>query len=88
MAKLTRRKLLCATAPLAVAAPLGAKLTLGGEAAAVERVAVAPCPAWSWPAASASRPKANVTPSGAAASGAVAHSNRRRVSLGTPKLYL
>src|SRR5688572_11151844 len=34
MAKLTRRKLLCATAPLAVAAPLGAKLTLGGEAAA------------------------------------------------------
>ena len=36
MAKLTRRKLLCATAPLAAAAPLGAKLTLGGEAAAAE----------------------------------------------------
>jgi FtsP/CotA-like multicopper oxidase with cupredoxin domain len=33
MAKLTRRKLLCATAPLA-AAPLGAKLVLGGEAEA------------------------------------------------------
>ena len=34
MAKLTRRKLLCATAPLAVAAPLGAKIVLGGEAEA------------------------------------------------------
>ena len=33
MAKLTRRKLLCATAPLA-AAPLGAKIVLGGEAEA------------------------------------------------------
>ena len=31
MAKLTRRRLLCATAPLA-AAPLGVKLALGGEA--------------------------------------------------------
>ena len=34
MAKLTRRKLLCATAPLAAAAPLGARLALGGEPAA------------------------------------------------------
>ena len=34
MPKLTRRKLLCATAPLAAAAPLGAKLALGGEAEA------------------------------------------------------
>jgi hypothetical protein len=33
MAKLTRRRLLCATAPLA-AAPLGVKLALGGEAEA------------------------------------------------------
>ena len=31
MAKLTRRRLLCATAPLA-AAPLGVKLALGAEA--------------------------------------------------------
>ena len=33
MAKLTRRRLLCATAPLA-AAPLGVKLALGGQAEA------------------------------------------------------
>src|SRR5262245_24995216 len=33
MPKLTRRRLLCATAPLA-AAPLGAKLVFGGEAEA------------------------------------------------------
>ena len=34
MPKLTRRKLLCATAPLAAAAPLGVKLSLDGEAEA------------------------------------------------------